>query len=70
MMTAVGRENKKRSKYQRSPTSLNIAVQPTRIFIWDLEDTLVIFRSLINGSYAQRNGKVYVVVNAEPDISI
>ena len=29
-----------------------------RIFIWDLDETIIIFHSLLTGSYAQRYGKV------------
>ena len=29
-----------------------------RVFIWDLDETIIIFHSLLTGSYAQRYGKV------------
>ena len=29
-----------------------------RVFIWDLEETIVIFHALLTGAYAQRFGKV------------
>jgi len=57
-VTAVGQEDEKRSRCPRPPTSLNVAVQPTRVFVWDLEDILLISQSLIDGSYAHHYGKV------------
>lgn len=29
-----------------------------RIFLWDLDETIIIFHSLLTGSYAQKFGKV------------
>jgi hypothetical protein len=29
-----------------------------RVFIWDLDETIIIFHSLLTGSFAQRYGKV------------
>ena len=29
-----------------------------RVFVWDLDETIIIFHSLLTGSYAQRYGKV------------
>ncbi|KAL3867765.1 hypothetical protein ACJMK2_040615, partial [Sinanodonta woodiana] len=28
-----------------------------RVFVWDLDETIIIFHSLLTGSYAQRYGK-------------
>ena len=30
-----------------------------RVFIWDLDETIIIFHSLMTGSYASRFGKVH-----------
>ncbi len=35
-----------------------------RVFIWDLDETIIIFHSLLTGSYAQRYGKVSEQVRA------
>ena len=32
-----------------------------RVFIWDLEETIVIFHALLTGAFAQRFGKVCAV---------
>jgi hypothetical protein len=32
-------------------------LEPKRVFIWDLDETIVIFHSLLTGSYANRFGK-------------
>ena len=31
---------------------------PERVFIWDLDETLIIFQSLLTGEYASKFGKV------------
>lgn len=32
-----------------------------RVFVWDLDETIIIFHSLLTGSYATRFGKVSIV---------
>ena len=29
-----------------------------RVFVWDLDETIIVFHSLLTGSYAQKYGKV------------
>lgn len=36
-----------------------------RIFLWDLDETIIIFHSLLTGSYAQKFGKVCLNVNKQ-----
>jgi hypothetical protein len=31
-----------------------------RVFLWDLDETIIIFHSLLTGSFAQKFGKVRV----------
>ena len=31
-----------------------------RVFLWDLDETIIIFHSLLTGSFAQKFGKVCV----------
>jgi len=33
-----------------------------RVFVWDLDETIIIFHSLLTSSYAQRYGKVSVLL--------
>lgn len=38
-----------------------------RIFLWDLDETIIIFHSLLTGSYAQKFGKVCLNVNKQTE---
>ncbi|XP_069127152.1 eyes absent homolog 1-like isoform X2 [Argopecten irradians] len=55
--SAVGSRNSK----PRSGRKLNPSPGPEsdleRVFVWDLDETIIIFHSLLTGSYAQRYGK-------------
>jgi len=37
-----------------------------RVFVWDLDETIIIFQSLLNGTYAQHFNKVGVTANFSP----
>ncbi|KAK7909296.1 hypothetical protein WMY93_013980 [Mugilogobius chulae] len=39
-----------------APTTVS-STAPQRIFLWDLDETIIIFHSLLTGSYAQKFGK-------------
>jgi hypothetical protein len=45
-----------------SPTSLSISSPAEsdieRVFVWDLDETIIIFHSLLTGAYSHRFGKV------------
>lgn len=40
--------------------SIEAVKPPERVFIWDLDETIIIFHTLLTGSYATRYGKVRV----------
>jgi len=35
-----------------------LVAKPERVFVWDLDETIVILNSLLNGDYAKKFGKV------------
>ncbi|XP_068431980.1 eyes absent homolog 3 [Clinocottus analis] len=56
----VGRRNsvgKAKGKGKRSDSSPPADGELERIFLWDLDETIIIFHSLLTGSYAQKFGK-------------
>ncbi|XP_056273850.1 eyes absent homolog 3 isoform X3 [Pseudoliparis swirei] len=56
----VGRRNsvgKAKGKGKRSDSSPPADGDLERIFLWDLDETIIIFHSLLTGSYAQKFGK-------------
>ncbi|XP_037650104.1 eyes absent homolog 3 isoform X1 [Sebastes umbrosus] len=56
----VGRRNsvgKSKGKGKRSDSSPPAESDLERIFLWDLDETIIIFHSLLTGSYAQKFGK-------------
>ncbi|XP_061657636.1 eyes absent homolog 3 isoform X1 [Syngnathoides biaculeatus] len=56
----VGRRNsmgKAKGKAKKSDTSLPTETDLERIFLWDLDETIIIFHSLLTGSFAQKFGK-------------
>ncbi|XP_077936918.1 protein phosphatase EYA3 isoform X4 [Gasterosteus aculeatus] len=56
----VGRRNsvgKAKGKGKRSDNSSPADSDLERIFLWDLDETIIIFHSLLTGSYAQKFGK-------------
>ena len=55
MWISVGRGRTRTRKQTSSPGPEG---DVDRVFIWDLEETIVIFHALLTGSYAQRFGKV------------
>ena len=48
-----GKKSKKNRVEGEEPTQ-----EIERVFIWDLDETIIIFHSLLTSSYAQRYGKV------------
>uniref|UniRef100_A0A8C4E252 Eyes absent homolog n=1 Tax=Dicentrarchus labrax TaxID=13489 RepID=A0A8C4E252_DICLA len=56
----VGRRNsvgKAKGKAKKSDNSPPAESDLERIFLWDLDETIIIFHSLLTGSYAQKFGK-------------
>ncbi|XP_023262048.1 eyes absent homolog 3 isoform X2 [Seriola lalandi dorsalis] len=56
----VGRRNsvgKAKGKAKKSDSSPPADTDLERIFLWDLDETIIIFHSLLTGSYAQKFGK-------------
>ncbi|KAM4725526.1 protein phosphatase EYA3 [Anableps anableps] len=56
----VGRRNsvgKSKAKAKKSDTSPPASSDLERIFLWDLDETIIIFHSLLTGTYAQKFGK-------------
>ncbi|XP_030596882.1 protein phosphatase EYA3 isoform X2 [Archocentrus centrarchus] len=56
----VGRRNsvgKSKGKGKKSDNSVPPDTDLERIFLWDLDETIIIFHSLLTGSYAQKFGK-------------
>uniref|UniRef100_A0A3Q3JHK1 Eyes absent homolog n=1 Tax=Monopterus albus TaxID=43700 RepID=A0A3Q3JHK1_MONAL len=56
----AGRRNsvgKAKGKGKKSDNSLPTDSDLERIFLWDLDETIIIFHSLLTGSYAQKFGK-------------
>ncbi|KAM6899271.1 LOW QUALITY PROTEIN: protein phosphatase EYA3 [Xenentodon cancila] len=52
---SVGKAKGKAKKSDTSPPADNNDLE--RIFLWDLDETIIIFHSLLTGSYAQKFGK-------------
>lgn len=60
--TASKRSNRNRSTGSRSgrtTASPGPESDLERVFVWDLDETIIIFHSLLTGTYAQRYGKEY-----------
>ncbi|KAM4550113.1 protein phosphatase EYA3 [Fundulus diaphanus] len=56
----VGRRNsvgKSKGKAKKSESSPAASSDLERIFLWDLDETIIIFHSLLTGTYAQKFGK-------------
>ncbi|CAF4689927.1 unnamed protein product, partial [Rotaria sp. Silwood2] len=54
--TSKSKTNRNRNKIQQLSPDLDNNIE--RIFIWDLDETIIILHSLLTGSYAQRDQKV------------
>ncbi|XP_048761579.1 eyes absent homolog 2-like isoform X3 [Ostrea edulis] len=61
--TSSKRSNRNRSTGSRSGGRTTASPGPEsdleRVFVWDLDETIIIFHSLLTGTYAQRYGKEY-----------
>lgn len=53
-----GQKGSKNRQGRRQNPSPSPESDLERVFIWDLDETIIIFHSLLTGSYAQRYGKV------------
>lgn len=42
--------------------SIDLVIFLQRVFIWDLDETIIIFHSLLTGSYANRYGRVSTII--------
>ncbi|XP_078712437.1 protein phosphatase EYA1-like isoform X2 [Lampetra fluviatilis] len=52
-----GSETKSRSRNRKSNPSPPPGNDLERVFVWDLDETIIVFHSLLTGSYATRYGK-------------
>ena len=64
MLYALVGRTKNRGRRQNNP-SPSVEPEVERVFIWDLDETIIIFHSLLTGSYAQRYGKVSRIENTD-----
>ncbi|XP_043916046.1 eyes absent homolog 3 isoform X2 [Protopterus annectens] len=48
---------KPRGKIRKSDPSPEPGIQLERVFLWDLDETIIIFHSLLTGTYARKYGK-------------
>ncbi|XP_066990956.1 eyes absent homolog 2 [Anabrus simplex] len=51
------RSSRGRGRRQNNPSPSNPESSLERVFIWDLDETIIIFHSMLTGSYATRFGK-------------
>jgi len=51
-----------RSRGRRQNPSPGADSELERVFIWDLDETIIIFHSLLTGAFAQRYGKVWAAI--------
>lgn len=61
MFISESRTNRSRPGRRQNP-SPGPESDLERVFVWDLDETIIIFHSLLTGSYAQRYGKVRVIL--------
>ena len=52
------RSSRGRGRRQNNPSPSSPESNLERVFIWDLDETIIIFHSLLTGSFATRYGKV------------
>lgn len=57
-LASKSKGNRGRNKTQTQQTSPDPDNHVERIFIWDLDETIIILHSLLTGTYAQRYQKV------------
>ncbi len=57
-VASKSKNNRGRSKTQQQQASPDPNNNVERIFIWDLDETIIILHSLLTGTYAQRYQKV------------
>lgn len=54
----ASRSSRGRGRRQNNPSPSSPESNLERVFIWDLDETIIIFHSLLTGSFATRYGKV------------
>jgi hypothetical protein len=57
----ASRSSRGRGRRQNNPSPNSPESNLERVFIWDLDETIIIFHSLLTGSFATRYGKVLQV---------
>lgn len=55
----ASRSSRGRGRRQNNPSPSSPESNLERVFIWDLDETIIIFHSLLTGSFATRYGKVW-----------
>ena len=58
LLASKSKNNRGRSKTQQRQLSPDPDNHVERIFVWDLDETIIILHSLLTGTYAQRYQKV------------
>lgn len=58
VLASKTKNNRGRSKTQQQQSSPDPENHVERIFVWDLDETIIILHSLLTGTYAQRYQKV------------
>jgi hypothetical protein len=58
ILASKSKNNRGRSKTQQQQSSPDPDNHIERIFVWDLDETIIILHSLLTGTYAQRYQKV------------
>ena len=58
ILLSAGRRSGGRGRGRQNVPSPGPENDLERVFVWDLDETIIIFHSLLTGSYAQRYGKV------------
>jgi hypothetical protein len=60
-LASKSKNTRGRNKTQQQQSSPDPDNQIERIFVWDLDETIIILHSLLTGTYAQRYQKVKIV---------
>ncbi len=58
LLASKSKNNRGRNKTQQQQSSPDPDNHIERIFVWDLDETIIILHSLLTGTYAQRYQKV------------
>jgi hypothetical protein len=60
-LASKSKNNRGRNKTQQQQSSPDPDNHIERIFVWDLDETIIILHSLLTGTYAQRYQKVRIL---------